>query len=165
MELAVDLHLLLCPPPSKLPAPRPTLTSLACMCTPHMSLTCVPLCGCGPPAPGDVRHQPAPAVTVTTGNLLQQLPLLSHTLCALFCIMLVCVQVLYGINQRLRVEDVDSPLCEVRPVKSVLLVVLTGDRGLCGGYNNFIIKRVSPSGGSTGLRGECGGWGDARQQG
>jgi F0F1-type ATP synthase gamma subunit len=79
--------------------------------------------------------------------------------------MLVCVQVLYGINQRLRVEDVDSPLCEVRPVKSVLLVVLTGDRGLCGGYNNFIIKRVSRSGGSTGLRGECGGWGDARQQG
>lgn len=52
-------------------------------------------------------------------------------------------QVLYGVNQRLRVEDVDSPLCEVRPVKSVLLVVLTGDRGLCGGYNNFIIKRVS----------------------
>jgi F-type H+-transporting ATPase subunit gamma len=52
------------------------------------------------------------------------------------------IKVLYGINQRLRVEDVDSPLCEVRPVKSVLLVVLTGDRGLCGGYNNFIIKRA-----------------------
>lgn len=52
---------------------------------------------------------------------------------------------LYGVNQRLRVEDVDSPLCEVRPVKSVLLVVLTGDRGLCGGYNSFIIKRVSAS--------------------
>jgi F-type H+-transporting ATPase subunit gamma len=55
------------------------------------------------------------------------------------------------VNQRLRVEDVDSPLCEVRPVKSVLLVVLTGDRGLCGGYNNFIIKRVrqktAPGGG------------------
>ena len=51
-------------------------------------------------------------------------------------------QVLYGVNQRLRVEDVDSPLCEVRPVKTVLLVVLTGDRGLCGGYNNFIIKKV-----------------------
>lgn len=49
---------------------------------------------------------------------------------------------LYGINQRLRVEDVDSPLCDVRPVKTVLLVVLTGDRGLCGGYNNFIIKKV-----------------------
>jgi hypothetical protein len=52
------------------------------------------------------------------------------------------MQVLYGVNQRLRVEDVDSPLCDVRPVKTVLLVVLTGDRGLCGGYNNFIIKRV-----------------------
>lgn len=53
---------------------------------------------------------------------------------------------LYGVNQRLRVEDVDSPLCETRHVKSVLLVVLTGDRGLCGGYNNFIIKRVSLEG-------------------
>lgn len=59
-----------------------------------------------------------------------------------FCIS-SAIQVLYGVNQRLRVEDVDSPLCEVRPVKTVLLVVLTGDRGLCGGYNNFIIKRVS----------------------
>lgn len=55
------------------------------------------------------------------------------------------VQVLYGVNQRLRVEDVDSPLCEIRPVKTVLLVILTGDRGLCGGYNNFIIKRVGNS--------------------
>jgi F0F1-type ATP synthase gamma subunit len=24
----------------------------------------------------------------------------------------------------------------------VLLVVLSGDRGLCGGYNNFIIKKA-----------------------
>jgi len=52
------------------------------------------------------------------------------------------VKVLYGVNQRLRVEDVDSPLCDVRPVKTVLLVVLTGDRGLCGGYNNFILKKA-----------------------
>ena len=52
-------------------------------------------------------------------------------------------QVLYGINQRLRIEDVDSPLVDVRPVKKVLLVCVTGDRGLCGGYNNNIIKRVS----------------------
>lgn len=44
-------------------------------------------------------------------------------------------QVLYGVNQRLRVEDVDSPLVAQRPVKSVALVVVTGDRGLCGGYN------------------------------
>ncbi|BDA48688.1 ATP synthase gamma chain, chloroplastic [Coccomyxa sp. Obi] len=52
------------------------------------------------------------------------------------------VKVLYGVNQRLRVEDVDSPLVNVRPVKSVLLVIVTGDRGLCGGYNNFVIKKA-----------------------
>ncbi|KAG2492677.1 hypothetical protein HYH03_009092 [Edaphochlamys debaryana] len=52
------------------------------------------------------------------------------------------VKVLYGVNQRVRQEDVDSPLCAVRPVKTVMLVVLTGDRGLCGGYNNFIIKKT-----------------------
>lgn len=52
------------------------------------------------------------------------------------------VKVLYGVNQRLRAEDVDSPLVNVRPVKTVLLVCLTGDRGLCGGYNNFIIKKT-----------------------
>ena len=49
---------------------------------------------------------------------------------------------MYGVNQRLRVEDVDSPLVSVRPVQSVLLVVVTGDRGLCGGYNNAIIKKT-----------------------
>ena len=58
---------------------------------------------------------------------------------------LISIQVLYGVNQRLRTEDVDSPLCSVRPVKTVLMVVITGDRGLCGGYNNFILKAVSIS--------------------
>lgn len=52
------------------------------------------------------------------------------------------VKVLFGVNQRLRVEDVDSPLVVVRPVKTVLLAVVTGDRGLCGGYNNQVIKKV-----------------------
>ncbi|KAK9815728.1 hypothetical protein WJX72_008646 [[Myrmecia] bisecta] len=52
------------------------------------------------------------------------------------------VKVLYGVNQRLRVEDVDSPLVNVRPVKTVLLACVTGDRGLCGGYNNAVIKKV-----------------------
>ena len=52
------------------------------------------------------------------------------------------VKVLYAVNQRLRVEDVDSPLVEVRPVKSVALMCVTGDRGLCGGYNNFAIKKA-----------------------
>merc|ERR1711939_1114964 len=51
------------------------------------------------------------------------------------------VKVLYGVNQRLQDEDVDSPLTSIRPVKTVLLIVVTGDRGLCGGYNNFVIKK------------------------
>jgi F-type H+-transporting ATPase subunit gamma len=54
----------------------------------------------------------------------------------------VCLQVLYGVNQRIRTEDVDSPLAAIRPVRTVTLVLITGDRGLCGGYNNFAIKKV-----------------------
>merc|ERR1719263_516717 len=52
------------------------------------------------------------------------------------------VKVLFGVNQRLQDEDVDSPLTTIRPVKTVLLVVVTGDRGLCGGYNNYVIKKA-----------------------
>lgn len=51
-------------------------------------------------------------------------------------------QILFGVNQRLRVEEIDSPLVSIRPVKTVLLVIVTGDRGLCGGYNNAIIRKV-----------------------
>merc|ERR1719473_5903 len=52
------------------------------------------------------------------------------------------VKVLYGVNQCLQDEDVDSPLTNIRYVKSVLLVVITGDRGLCGGYNNYVVKKA-----------------------
>ncbi|KAL8112841.1 ATP synthase gamma chain, chloroplastic [Apium graveolens] len=52
------------------------------------------------------------------------------------------VEVLYSINEQLQTEDVDSPLTNVRPVKKVALVVVTGDRGLCGGFNNQIIKKA-----------------------
>ncbi|WCJ20170.1 ATP synthase gamma chain chloroplastic [Euphorbia peplus] len=52
------------------------------------------------------------------------------------------VEVLYNINEQLQVEDVDAPLTKVRPVKKVALVVITGDRGLCGGYNNSILKKA-----------------------
>ena len=52
------------------------------------------------------------------------------------------VKVLFAINTRLAGEDVDVPLCAVRPVKTVLLLLCTGDRGLCGGFNNFIIKKT-----------------------
>jgi len=52
------------------------------------------------------------------------------------------VKVLFAINTRLAGEDVEVPLCDVRPVKSVLLLLCTGDRGLCGGFNNFVIKKT-----------------------
>ncbi|XP_065878479.1 ATP synthase gamma chain, chloroplastic [Euphorbia lathyris] len=52
------------------------------------------------------------------------------------------VEVLYNINEQLQIEDVDAPLTKVRPVKKVALVVITGDRGLCGGYNNNMLKKA-----------------------
>nr|VDD24262.1 unnamed protein product [Brassica oleracea] len=52
------------------------------------------------------------------------------------------VEVLYNINEQLQTDDIDVPLTKIRPVKKVALVVVTGDRGLCGGFNNFIIKKA-----------------------
>ncbi|NEO84804.1 MAG: F0F1 ATP synthase subunit gamma [Spirulina sp. SIO3F2] len=51
-------------------------------------------------------------------------------------------QVLYGLQNRLKFEDVDLPLLKQRDVKTVALLVVSGDRGLCGGYNTNVIKRA-----------------------
>jgi F-type H+-transporting ATPase subunit gamma len=51
-------------------------------------------------------------------------------------------QVLYGLQTRLKFEDVDLPLLKKREVKSVGLLVVSGDRGLCGGYNSNVIRRA-----------------------
>ncbi|EDX74594.1 ATP synthase F1, gamma subunit [Coleofasciculus chthonoplastes PCC 7420] len=51
-------------------------------------------------------------------------------------------QVLYGLQNRLQFEDVDLPLLKQRDVKSVGILVVSGDRGLCGGYNNNVIRRA-----------------------
>ncbi|MDY6783543.1 MAG: F0F1 ATP synthase subunit gamma [Cyanobacteriota bacterium] len=51
-------------------------------------------------------------------------------------------EVLYNLQNRLQFEDVELPLLEQRDVKSVGLLVVSGDRGLCGGYNNNVIKRA-----------------------
>jgi F-type H+-transporting ATPase subunit gamma len=51
-------------------------------------------------------------------------------------------QVLYGLQNRLKLEDASSPLLKQRDVKCVGLLVVTGDRGLCGGYNSSVIKRA-----------------------
>ncbi|EOA37423.1 hypothetical protein CARUB_v10011380mg [Capsella rubella] len=53
------------------------------------------------------------------------------------------VEVLYSINQCAQLEDIDFPLSIVRPVKRVALVVVTGDKGLCGGFNNAVIKKAN----------------------
>lgn len=52
------------------------------------------------------------------------------------------VGVLYDINEQCQLDDVEIPLTEVRPVMKVALVVITGDRGLCGGFNNAILKKA-----------------------
>ena len=51
-------------------------------------------------------------------------------------------QVLYNIQGKLQFEDVDLPLFQQREVKKVALVVVSGDRGLCGGYNANVIRRA-----------------------
>jgi F-type H+-transporting ATPase subunit gamma len=49
-------------------------------------------------------------------------------------------RILGGLLQRVKTEGLDLPLLEAREVKKVGLVTITGDRGLCGGYNAQAIK-------------------------
>ena len=51
-------------------------------------------------------------------------------------------QVLYNIQGKLQFEDVDLPLFQQREVRKVALLVVSSDRGLCGGYNTNIIRRA-----------------------
>ena len=51
-------------------------------------------------------------------------------------------QVLYGLQNRLRFEDANLPLLRQRDVKTVGLLVISGDRGLCGAYNTNVIRRA-----------------------
>ncbi|MBW4699187.1 MAG: F0F1 ATP synthase subunit gamma [Aphanocapsa lilacina HA4352-LM1] len=52
------------------------------------------------------------------------------------------VGLLFRLRSRLRFEDVQSPLMERRDVQKVLVLVIAGDRGLCGAYNSNIIRRT-----------------------
>ncbi|MEM8605280.1 MAG: F0F1 ATP synthase subunit gamma [Cyanobacteria bacterium P01_H01_bin.121] len=52
-------------------------------------------------------------------------------------------QVLQGLQTRLRFEDVDLPLLKQKETKTVALLVISGDRGLCGGYNSNVIRRAA----------------------
>jgi F-type H+-transporting ATPase subunit gamma len=51
-------------------------------------------------------------------------------------------RVLENLQSRMRFEDADAPLLEQREVGIITLLAVTGDRGLCGGYNANIIKRT-----------------------
>ncbi len=51
-------------------------------------------------------------------------------------------QVLYGLQSRLKFEEADLPLLKQREVKTVALLVISGDRGLCGGYNTNVIRKA-----------------------
>jgi F-type H+-transporting ATPase subunit gamma len=51
-------------------------------------------------------------------------------------------QVLYGLQNRLRFEDANLPLLKQREIKSVGILVISGDRGLCGAYNTNVIRRA-----------------------
>jgi len=39
-----------------------------------------------------------------------------------------------------KLENIQHPLLEVRPEEKILAVIVTADRGLCGGFNSNIIK-------------------------
>ncbi len=51
-------------------------------------------------------------------------------------------QVLYGLQSRLQFENVNLPLLRKRELGSVGLLVVSGDRGLCGAYNTNVIRRA-----------------------
>lgn len=51
-------------------------------------------------------------------------------------------QVLYGLQSRLKFEEADLPLLKQREVQTVGLLVVSGDRGLCGAYNSNVIRRA-----------------------
>jgi F-type H+-transporting ATPase subunit gamma len=55
-------------------------------------------------------------------------------------------QVLYGLQSRLTLEYVDLPLLKQRKVQKVALLVVSSDRGLCGGYNVNVIRRAEQRG-------------------
>jgi len=50
--------------------------------------------------------------------------------------------VIYRLQSRLSLENLDLPLLKSREVKRVAVLVLGSDRGLCGGYNSNILRRA-----------------------
>ena len=53
-------------------------------------------------------------------------------------------RVLQNLETRMSFETADSPLLKGRAVDRVTLLAVTGDRGLCGGYNSSVIRPSQP---------------------
>ncbi|XP_023520425.1 ATP synthase gamma chain 1, chloroplastic-like [Cucurbita pepo subsp. pepo] len=51
-------------------------------------------------------------------------------------------QFLHFITQQIQPHEIDFPFLNPAPVGKVALVVFTGDRGLCGGFNASVIKKA-----------------------
>jgi F-type H+-transporting ATPase subunit gamma len=51
-------------------------------------------------------------------------------------------RVLQNLQTRMGFAGADAPLLAARDVRNITLLSVTGDRGLCGGYNSNIIKRT-----------------------
>jgi len=47
-----------------------------------------------------------------------------------------------GLVEKLGNEPIDLPILETREVSKVTLLAISGDRGLCGSYNAYVIKKV-----------------------
>jgi len=47
-----------------------------------------------------------------------------------------------GLVDQLGKEPLDLPILETREVKKVTLLAIAGDKGLCGSYNSYVIKKV-----------------------
>ncbi|EPS73391.1 hypothetical protein M569_01363, partial [Genlisea aurea] len=52
------------------------------------------------------------------------------------------VDVLHDVNEQCKSDDVEVPLTAIRAVKKVALVVVSGERGLCGGFNAAILRKA-----------------------
>jgi F-type H+-transporting ATPase subunit gamma len=51
-------------------------------------------------------------------------------------------RILQNLESRMAFETTDSPLLASREVRKITLLSVTGDRGLCGGYNSQVIKKT-----------------------
>ena len=47
-----------------------------------------------------------------------------------------------NLQSKLQFSDVDTPYLENRKIKNVAILVISGERGLCGAYNQKIINMV-----------------------